>query len=131
MAAAQSLRTDSDISRWSSDGCEAVLFDEREKFEGCALWFFFAALPLRDEIDGDSEMAGEDSLAGLFLFSNSSYLAGGQRLYRSQTHLIEMTHGHLVHHSGIVKVFDGLMDGGKDRATIFLLRRGFLQGRRS
>ena len=114
----------------SGDRSEPVLFDESEKFEGGTLWSLFATLPLGDEIDRDAEVASEDGLAGLFVLPDASYLAGGKRLHWSQAHLVEVTHGHLIHHPSIVKVVGCFMDGGEDRTTILPAHRRLLREHR-
>ena len=118
----------SELETWvtSGDRSEAVLFYESEQFERGALRFLFAALPLGDEIDGDSEMTSEDGLTGHLVFANRGDLARGKRLYRCQAHLVEVAHCHFVHHSRVMKIFGCFMDRREDPTTIGFLRRRLL-----
>lgn len=75
-------------------------------------------------------MAGEDSLAGPFALPDGRDLARGEGFDGGQAHLIEVPHGHLVHHTCVVKVFGCFMDRSEDRATILPACRRFLQEHR-
>ena len=114
----------------SSNEREAILFDKSKQFERGALGFIFAALPLGDEIDGDSEMTSEDGLTGHLVFANGGDLARGKRLYGRQAHLVEVPHGHFIHHACVMKIFGCFMDSREYRATIRFLRRRLLRMRR-